>query len=139
MTNMPLRDLGMSNDKDQFMSKCRIWGISIALFVVATLLAATITPMRAKTQLEQVIEYAKIFGLISGTANQCHNLTLARDPKVREAIRIYWRSETPGVREKFHEARRIAITRVRRDREQTCNFMAKTYPWMFEETRDKNQ
>ncbi|MCP4361213.1 MAG: hypothetical protein GY796_24660 [Chloroflexi bacterium] len=136
MTNMPLKGQGMSEDH-QIVSERWLWRVSFALFLVATLVAAMITPTRAETQLEQVLESAKIYGLISGTANQCRNLTLAKHPKLHEAIRVYWRSETPAVRKKFHEARRIAIARVRKDGEQTCNFMAKTMPWMFEETRDK--
>ncbi len=110
--------------------------IPISLFMVVAFLTAT-TPIQAKSKLEQALEFASLFGFVSGTANKCPNLTLAKIPKVREAIRVYWRSDTPAVRKKFHESRRIAIAGVRKDKKKTCDFMAKTMPWMFEETRDR--
>ena len=109
------------------------------LMLVALLLAAIAPPAQADNRLEQVLEFAEMFGFISGTANKCPNLTLAKTPELQEAIRVYWRSDTRAVRERFHEARRIAMAGVRKDREETCAFMAKTFPWSFEETRDRGR
>ncbi len=107
--------------------------------LVAVFLMPFSTSAQMDDRLEEVLEFAQMFGYVSGAANQCRNLTVAKIPEVREAIRVYRRSETPAVRQQFKESRKTAIAGVRKDREQTCAFMAKTFPWFFEETRDKGK
>ena len=75
---------------------------------------ATTTSTQAETRFEQVMEFASMFGFASGAANKCPNLTLAKTPEIREAIRVYRRSDTPAVREQYQESRRTAIAGVRK-------------------------
>ncbi len=108
-----------------------------ALIVLIPSLALSTTPVAAATQEEKVMEYAHMFGFISAGADRCRNLTLARIPEVRKAVRVYRQSESRAVRDTFYQARNAAIRKIRQKPQEACSVLATNFPWFFEETRDK--
>ncbi len=98
------------------------------------LAAVAVSPTRARTQLDEQLEYAEVLGALSGIANRCKNLTLARDRALKSAIRVFWRSRTPEVRRRFHATRGMMMGYIRMDPEQHCAEAEKDFPELLRKT-----